>query len=136
MKKPLLILLYLIGLSTFNQVSAQHDLDLRSHPSVTCDINVSAGETDPSCAPGISLTTLLPAGASLFTVTYTGSPYVVNKFYVTDCAGNGAMLYDYTMCGFGLVSTVTLPPSACCPTGVTVIFTPATPTANALISVL
>jgi hypothetical protein len=133
MKKPLLILLCLIGLSAFNQLSAQNDLDIQN--ATGCDFNLTGGETDPTgCAPGIAIGSFIAAGAS-FTVTYTGAPYVVNKFYITDCAANGANLYDYTICGFGQVLVATFPSTACCPSGATVALWPATPGANAMIDI-
>jgi hypothetical protein len=132
MKKPLLILLCLIGLSAFNQASAQNDLDIEN--TTGCSFNVSAGEIDPiPCIPGTSSTTPVPGGA-VFTVPFSGAPYVVNKFYVKDCTGtNGVALWDFTMCGGGNNLFAVLPASACCPSGASIKFVPATPGTNALI---
>ena len=133
MKKFILIVLCLIGLSAFNEVSAQHDLDIVNGSS--CDVVVTGGEMNPlTCTPGIAITTNVPAGAIL-PVTYTGAPNIVNKFWIGDCSGNGVPLWDYTMCGFGNNLVGTIPGSACCPSGVTVTLTPATPTTNALINI-
>ncbi len=133
MKKIILMLMCLIGLGAFNQVSAQHDLDIINASG--CDFNITGGEIDPtSCTPGIALTNFAPAG-SIFTVAYTGAPNVVNKFYITDCSGAGVALWDYTMCGFGQVLVATLPGSGCCASTVTVVLWPATPTANATIHI-
>lgn len=132
MKKPLLILLCLIGLSAFNQASAQNDLDIQN--TTGCDFNVSAGEIDPfTCIPGTASTTFVSGGAA-FTVFFSGPPYIVNKFYVTDCTGtNGVALWDYTMCSGGNNLFATLPATACCPSGASIKFVPATPSTNALI---
>jgi hypothetical protein len=134
MKKPLLIRLYLIGLSAFNQVSAQHDLDIVNHGS--CTFTLLGGETAPvTCVPNATISTPVAAGATLFTVTYTGAPYYVNKFQITDVNGISVILYDYTICGFGQILSATIPTSLLCPAGATVTLLPATPSNNALIDI-
>ncbi len=133
MKKPLLIFCCLIGLSAFNQVSAQNNLDIVNNTS--CGFLLLAEETHPvTCLPGTSSTT--PVGpTSTFTVTLSGAPYIVNKIYITDCVGAGAKLWDFTMCASDNRLKRVLPASACCPTGASILFTPATSTTNALITI-
>ncbi len=133
MKKPLLILLCLIGLSAFNQVSAQNDLDIVNNTG--CTYVVLAQETHPvTCLPGASSTTPV-AALSSFTITLSGAPYIVNDIIITDCAGKTFHLWDFTMCGGGSRIKRSIPASTCCASGAGVNFTPATSTTNALITI-
>ncbi len=132
MKKPLLILLCLIGLGAFNQVSAQNDLDIVNTSS--CDFTVYAADIDPTCTSSTSGSVFVSAG-SIFTFTLSGAPSVVVKLGIVDCAGiNSVGLWDLTMCGWGNNLTAVLPPTACCPVATTITFTPATPTTNAIVT--
>jgi hypothetical protein len=134
MKKPLLILMCLIGLSAFNQVSAQADLDINNTTSCkflvySADLNITTCLTS-----ALTMTTTVPPATSL-TVVHTGLPYQVVKVGVTDCAGNSVGLWDLTLCGFGNSLTAILPASACCPSGATLTFTGPTPSTNAILDI-
>jgi hypothetical protein len=132
MKKPLLLVLCLIGLSLLNKLAAQNDLDIVNNTG--CSFTLHAAEIDPlTCTPGITISSAVAAGA-IFTLTYSGPPNVVNKFSLVDCTGvNYGNLYDYTMCGWGNLLLTTLPPSLCCPSGATATLTPANAGNNAIV---
>lgn len=133
MKKPLLILSCIIGLCAFNQASAQNNLDIINNTS--CSFLLLAEETHPvTCLPGTSLTT--PVGPSTsFTVAVSGAPFIINKIYITDCVGSGAKLWDFTMCASDNRLKRVLLPSSCCPSGASILFTPATLATNAIITI-
>lgn len=131
MKKTLLILLCLIGLSTLNRVSAQSDLDIVN--TTGCGFTVLGYDVNSATCASSSATTSVAAGAS-FTLTFTGGPFVVYKAIVTDCASNVVHVYkSVAPCASGRGLTAILPSSACCPSPVTVTFTPATST-NAVLT--
>ena len=135
MKKPLLILLCLIGLSAFNQASAQHDLDIVN--TTACKFLVYSADFDLSTCLNSALTntTAVPPGTAL-TVIHTPLPYQVVKVGVIDCSGvNFATLYDYTPCGWGNNLTAIMPATGCCPTGASLVFTPPTATTNAVLTI-
>ena len=134
MKKPLFILLCLIGLSAFNQASAQHDLDIVN--TTACKFLVYSADFDLSACMNSALTntTTVPPGTAL-TVTHTPLPYQVIKVGVLDCAGNSPGLWELTLCGFGNNLTAVLPASACCPSGATLTFTGPTPLTNAILNI-
>ncbi len=136
MKKTLLFLMCLIGLSAFNQLSAQNDLDIVNNTD--CSYTVVGKDYNTvtcSTAGGTTITTTVPASSN-FTVTYSsGANYVVNDFRVTTCSGATASLFDFSMCGGSctLSFQFSFTWDACCGAPL-VTFTPAvlgTPGSNA-----
>lgn len=136
MKKLFLMLLCLIGLSAFNQVSAQNDLDIDNQTD--CSFTVIGANFDfTRCISngGTSITTSVPAmfsGIIFYPVILPTNPYRLGKFEIFDCDNNLVSLSS--LCGGGGVLTGTFPWSNCCPQTVTATLTPSTPGSNAKIT--
>lgn len=132
MKKKLLLLMYLIGLSVITKLSAQN-LDINNLSA--CTFSVSYGETDPTgCKAGNSGIVTSFSGSSITSLSLSGLPYIINKFTITD-ACQSDILYDYTICGLGNKLNFTFPSSSCCPVSINVTLSPGSSTTNAIITI-
>jgi len=121
----------LIGLSFTSETKCQN---LNVSNTSICNFNFSAGETNSlTCATATAISASLPAGSSA-TYTFSGAPYFVNKFYISDACISKA-LYDYTSCGGSSNLTVTLAPNACCPVTINVQLITGSPTTNTIFNV-